>query len=44
MGNKKTYDAGFKAKVALDAIRNQKGTAELCSEYKIPATNLLLSS
>lgn len=40
MGKKKNYTAEFKAKVALDAILSQKGKAEICSEYKIPATNL----
>lgn len=40
MGTKKNYEPEFKAKVALEAIKDQKGTAEICSEYKIPATNL----
>ena len=37
---KKNYEPEFKAKVALEAIRNQKGSAEICSKYRIPATNL----
>lgn len=40
MTKRKTYDPEFKARVALDAIKNVKGTAEICSEYKVPATNL----
>ncbi len=40
MGTKKNYSPEFKAKVALEAIKNQKGNAEICSEYQIPATNL----
>ncbi len=40
MGTKKNYSPEFKAKVALEAIKNQKGNAEHGSEYQIPATNL----
>lgn len=40
VSNKKNYDANFKAKVALESIRNEKVSAEICSEYKIPSTNL----
>ena len=40
MSIKKNYEPEFKAKVALEAIKNQKAVAELCSEYKIPSTNL----
>jgi transposase len=39
MGVKKNYEPKFKAKIALEAIKNLKGTAEICSEYKISATN-----
>ncbi len=37
---KKNYEAEFKAKIAIEAIKSKKGTAEICSEYKIPVTNL----
>lgn len=40
MGTKKNYSALFKAEVAIEAIRNQIGSAEICSKHKIPATNL----
>ncbi len=40
MGSKKNYTSEFKAKVAIEAIKSQKGIAEICSEYNIPATNL----
>lgn len=40
MGSLKSYSPEFKAKVVLEAIKGQKGKAEICSEYKIPATNL----
>jgi transposase len=36
----KRYEPELKAKIALEAIKNQKSTAEICSEYKVPATNL----
>jgi len=36
----KTYDVSLKSKVAIEAIKNIKSTAELCSEYKVPAANL----
>jgi transposase-like protein len=37
---KKRYEPNFKARVALECIKNIKSTIEICSEYKIPATNL----
>jgi transposase len=40
MSKKKSYEPNFKAKVALECIKNTKSIAEICSEYKIPATNL----
>ena len=40
MGKKRTYSAEFKSKVAIEAIKGAKGTAEICSEFNIPATNL----
>ncbi len=40
MRTKKNYAAEFKAKVVIDVIKGQKGNAEICSEYNIPATNL----
>lgn len=40
MTTKKNYTAEFKAKVAIDAIKGKKGNAQICSEYKIPSTNL----
>ena len=40
MTKKKNYEASFKAKVALEGIKNIKSTGEICSEYKIPLTNL----
>lgn len=36
----KKYEPELKAKIALEAIKNQKSTSEICSEYKIPSTNL----
>lgn len=33
---KKNYEAEFKAKIAIEAIKSQKGTAEICREYKTP--------
>lgn len=36
----KKYEPELKAKVALEAIKNQKSIVEICSEYKIPTTNL----
>ena len=36
----KKYEPELKAKIALEATKNQKSTAEICSEYKIPSTNL----
>ena len=38
MTKRRIYNPEFKAKVAIDAIKNVKGTAEICSEYKVPAT------
>ena len=40
MGTKKSYTAEFKAAVAIAAIKGEKGTAEICSEFRIPSTNL----
>ncbi len=40
MAIKKNYAATFKAEVAIAAIKGYKGNAEICSEYKIPSTNL----
>ena len=40
MAVKKNYTAEFKAMVAIEAIKSKKGNAEICSEFKIPATNL----
>jgi len=36
--NRKQYSAQFKAKVAIEAIRGQKTTAELASQYEIHPT------
>lgn len=41
MGRKKNYTSEFKAKVVIAAIKGEKGTAEICSEFNIPATNLV---
>lgn len=35
MGRKSTYDAAYKAKVALEAIKEQKTLAELAKEYNV---------
>ena len=35
---RKKYPADFKAKVALEAIRETRTTAELCSEYGVRVT------
>lgn len=40
MGIKKNYTADFKAQVVRAAIKGEKGAAEICSEFKIPPTNL----
>jgi transposase-like protein len=40
MKNSRSYEASFKAKIALEGIRNIKSTGEICSEYNIPSTNL----
>lgn len=40
MGVKKSYAPEFKAKIAIEAIRGEKGSAEICSQYNIPSTNL----
>lgn len=40
MAIKKNYAAEFKAMVAIEGIKGKKGNAEICSEYKIPGTNL----
>lgn len=37
---RKKYSADFKAKVALEAIRETRTTAELCSQYGIHSTML----
>ena len=40
MARKTNYAPEFKARVAIEAIKGVKGKAEICSEYKIPATTL----
>lgn len=40
MVKKKNYEASFKAKIAIEGIKNIKSSAEICSEHKIPLTNL----
>jgi len=35
MGRKSTYDAAFKAKVAIEAVKEQKTLAELAKEYNV---------
>lgn len=40
MSSKKIYEAKFKAAVAIEAIKEKKTTVEICSDYKIPQTNL----
>ena len=35
---RKQYSAQFKAKVAIEAVRGQKTTAELASQYEIHPT------
>ena len=37
---KKAHSAGFKFKVALEAIRGEKTTAELCQEFGIVSSQL----
>jgi transposase len=37
---RRRYDAGFKARVALEAIKGVKTIAELSSEYKIHSTQI----
>ncbi len=40
MVTKKQYDAKFKAKLALELLKEQKSVIELSAEYKVPQTNL----
>jgi transposase len=40
VSKKKCYEPHFKAKLALECIRNAKSIIEISSEYKVPATNL----
>ena len=40
MSSKKIYEAKFKAAVAIEAIKEKKTTVEICSDYKMPQTNL----
>lgn len=36
----KTYEASFKAKVALEAYKGNKSVLEICTSYNIPRTNV----
>lgn len=40
MSIKKQYDPGFKAKLAIELVRDKKTVLEISSEYKVPQTNL----
>jgi transposase-like protein len=40
MVTKKQYDAKFKAKLALELIREKKSVIEIGTEYKVPQANL----
>jgi hypothetical protein len=40
MASLRSYAPDLKARRVIEAIKSQKGKAEICSEYKIPATNL----
>ena len=35
MGRRRSYDAGFRAKVALEAVKGEKTLAELAGEYGV---------
>lgn len=37
---KKQYDAKFKAKIALELLKEQKSVIEVSAQYKVPQTNL----
>ena len=37
---RKRFDAAFKAKVALEAIKNEKTLAQLCSEYGVHSNQI----
>jgi putative transposase len=37
---RRTYDAGFKAKVALEAIKGEKVVAEISSKYDIHSNQI----
>ena len=37
---RRRYDAGFKAKVALEAVKGMKTIAEISSEYKIHSSQI----
>lgn len=36
----KNYDKSLKAKIALEAHKGEKSILEICSEYKVPKTNV----
>ena len=40
MGKGRAFSAEFKAKVALEAIRGHRTISELCSEFKVHATQI----
>ena len=39
---RKTHSSNFKLKVAIEAIKERKTTAELCSEFSVSASQIYL--
>ena len=42
MGRKSSYDAAYKAKVAIEAIKEQKTISEIAVEYKVSPSLILM--
>jgi len=42
LGMRKTYDAAFKAKVALEAVKGEKTITQIASEFKVHPNQIRL--